>query len=55
MLLQWNAQLLINKINNINGMSGAKKLNNKTEAKGCDILHITTKLINTLYALAERP
>ena len=33
-------------------MSGAKKLNNKTEAKGCDILHITTRLINTLYALA---
>ena len=33
-------------------MSGAKKPNNKTKAKGCDILHITTKLINTLYALA---
>ena len=33
-------------------MSGAKKSNNKTKAKGCDILHITTKLINTLYALA---
>ena len=32
-------------------MSGAKKLNNKTKAKGCDILHITTRLINTLYAL----
>ena len=33
-------------------MSGPKKPNNKTKAKGCDILHITTKLINTLYALA---
>ena len=33
-------------------MSGPKKPNNKTKAKGCDKLHITTKLINTLYALA---
>ena len=32
-------------------MSGPKKPNNKTKAKGCDILHITTKLINTLYVL----